>query len=45
MVNHQSHPIGSKSLPEVNWTFVQKIRKNQGCDMERINGKKDEIIL
>ncbi|KAG5253315.1 Retrovirus-related polyprotein from transposon [Salix suchowensis] len=30
MKNHQSHPTGSKPFPEVNGTFVQKTRKNQG---------------
>jgi hypothetical protein len=30
MKNHQSHPISSKPFLEVNGTFVQKTRKNQG---------------
>jgi hypothetical protein len=28
MKNHQSHPTSSKQFPEMNETFVQKIRKN-----------------
>jgi len=47
MKKYQSHPIGSKSFPQVNETFFfQKIRKNKEYRYgKKINGKGEEIIL
>jgi hypothetical protein len=44
MKKHQSHPTGSKPFPEVNGTFVQKTRKNQGYRYEKKMEKKRAIL-
>jgi len=40
MKNHKSHPSSSKPFPEMNETFIQKIRKNQRYRYEKNKWKK-----